>query len=194
MDCTRQICMHTVTSKSDAAAKRLQASAGWGHFAHCSTLPFPRPSRAVQLRPHDARMWNAMGHCYQQEQLGLLDAAIRCHRRALPFDKEGVAVHELVRSQGGAWLAGCSVRQPWVLVVHGAGGCARRQPAAGAPPHVRPAPCPPAPSAGQTARAAGAAGRGGALPQVGSCPPMLSYLVLRNQMQRPSQARYHQRD
>ena len=41
-------------------------------------------------------MWNAMGHCYQQEQLGLLDAAIRCHRRALPYDKEGVAVHELV--------------------------------------------------------------------------------------------------
>ena len=36
------------------------------------------------------------GHCYQQEQLALLDAAIRCHRRALPYDKEGVAVHELV--------------------------------------------------------------------------------------------------
>lgn len=53
--------------------------------------------RAVQLRPQDARMWNAMGHCYQQEQLGLLDAAIRCHRRALPYDKEGVAVHELAK-------------------------------------------------------------------------------------------------
>ncbi|KAL4855210.1 Anaphase-promoting complex subunit 8 [Chlorella vulgaris] len=53
--------------------------------------------RAVQLRPHDARMWNAMGHCYQQEQLGLLLAAIRCHRRALPYDKEGVAVHELAK-------------------------------------------------------------------------------------------------
>ena len=50
----------------------------------------------MQLRPQDARMWNAMGHCYQQEQLALLDAAIRCHRRALPYDKEGVAVHELV--------------------------------------------------------------------------------------------------
>ena len=37
-----------------------------------------------------------MGHCYQQEQLGLLDAAIRCHRRALPYDKEGVAVHKLM--------------------------------------------------------------------------------------------------
>lgn len=59
-----------------------------------------RCCRAVQLRPHDARMWNAMGHCYQQEQLGLLDAAIRCHRRALPYDKEGVAVHELVRGGG----------------------------------------------------------------------------------------------
>ncbi|GAB4814903.1 hypothetical protein N2152v2_001949 [Parachlorella kessleri] len=53
--------------------------------------------RAVQLRPHDARMWNAMGNCYQQEQLGMLDAAIRCHRRALPYDKEGVAVHELAK-------------------------------------------------------------------------------------------------
>lgn len=62
-------------------------------------LPPPAPApacRAVQLRPHDARMWNAMGNCYQQEQLGMLDAAIRCHRRALPYDKEGVAVHELV--------------------------------------------------------------------------------------------------
>lgn len=53
--------------------------------------------RAVQLRPQDARMWNAMGHCYQQEQLGLLDAAIRCHQRALPYDKEGVAVHALAK-------------------------------------------------------------------------------------------------
>lgn len=64
--------------------------------------------RAVQLRPHDARMWNAMGHCYQQEQLGLLDAAIRCHRRALPYDKEGVAVHELVSR--GACRAGVDIR------------------------------------------------------------------------------------
>lgn len=61
----------------------------------CSRPP-PPARRAVQLRPQDARMWNAMGHCYQQEQLALLDAAIRCHRRALPYDKEGVAVHELV--------------------------------------------------------------------------------------------------
>lgn len=44
-----------------------------------------------------------MGHCYQQEQLGLLDAAIRCHRRALPYDKEGVAVHELVCVCVGWW-------------------------------------------------------------------------------------------
>lgn len=53
--------------------------------------------RAVALRPTDARMWNAMGQCYQQESLGALDAAIRCHRRALPHDKEGVAVHELAK-------------------------------------------------------------------------------------------------
>ena len=29
----------------------------------------------------------------------MVDAAIRCHRRALPYDKEGVAVHELVRGR-----------------------------------------------------------------------------------------------
>jgi hypothetical protein len=38
-----------------------------------------------------------MGHCYQAEPLGMLRAALRCHRRALPHDREGVAVHELVR-------------------------------------------------------------------------------------------------
>lgn len=36
--------------------------------------------------------------CLPPLQLGLLDAAVRCHRRALPYDKEGVAVHELVSS------------------------------------------------------------------------------------------------
>ncbi len=73
----------------------------------------PHPCRAVQLRPHDARMWNAMGNCYQQEQLGMLDAAIRCHRRALPYDKEGVAVHELVRRSKGAvrHIGGVGVRE-----------------------------------------------------------------------------------
>jgi anaphase-promoting complex subunit 8 len=52
---------------------------------------------AVALRPSDARMWNAMGQCYQRESLGAYDAAIRCHRRALPYDREGVAVHELAK-------------------------------------------------------------------------------------------------
>ena len=46
----------------------------------------------MQLRPHDARMWNAMGHCYQQDQLAMYDAAIRCHRRALPYDRWAVGV------------------------------------------------------------------------------------------------------
>lgn len=32
--------------------------------------PRSHTCRAVQLRPQDARMWNAMGHCYQQEQVG----------------------------------------------------------------------------------------------------------------------------
>ena len=52
--------------------------------------------RAVALRPQDARLWNAMGHCYQAEALGMPEAAIRCHMRALAYDREGVAVHQLV--------------------------------------------------------------------------------------------------
>jgi anaphase-promoting complex subunit 8 len=30
--------------------------------------------RATQLRPGDARMWCAMGQCYEHEQLGMDDA------------------------------------------------------------------------------------------------------------------------
>ncbi len=44
----------------------------------------------AQLRPHDARMWCAMGQCYENEALGLDDAAVRCYRRAhLAGDREG---------------------------------------------------------------------------------------------------------
>lgn len=50
------------------------------------------------MRPDDARMWCAMGQCYEHEQLGLDDAAIRCYRRALTNgDREGIAMHKLVR-------------------------------------------------------------------------------------------------
>ncbi len=39
-----------------------------------------------------------MGQCYEHEQLGLDDAAIRCYRRALTNgDREGIAMHKLVR-------------------------------------------------------------------------------------------------
>ena len=45
---------------------------------------------ALQLRPHDARMWCAMGQCYEHEQLAMADAAIRCYHRAQNAgDREG---------------------------------------------------------------------------------------------------------
>lgn len=46
-------------------------------------------------------MWCAMGQCYEHEQLGLNDAAIRCYRRALANgEREGIALHKLVRAAG----------------------------------------------------------------------------------------------
>jgi anaphase-promoting complex subunit 8 len=51
--------------------------------------------KAVALRPEDARMWNAMAHCYASSALNQPEAAVECYRRALPNDKEGVALHQL---------------------------------------------------------------------------------------------------
>ena len=43
-----------------------------------------------QLRPHDARMWCAMGQCYESEALGADDAALACYQRAhAAGDREG---------------------------------------------------------------------------------------------------------
>lgn len=62
--------------------------------------PLPCPSsrrRATALRPHDARMWCALGQCYVSEQLGLQEQAIRCYRRAIQYnDPDGIAAHMLV--------------------------------------------------------------------------------------------------
>ena len=38
--------------------------------------------RTLQLRPHDARFWCAMGQCYAHEQLGMDEAAVCCYQRA----------------------------------------------------------------------------------------------------------------
>lgn len=51
--------------------------------------------KAVALRPQDSRMWNAMAHCLACPPLEKTEYAIRCYRRAIPYDKEGVAVHQL---------------------------------------------------------------------------------------------------
>ena len=63
--------------------------------------------RSTQLRPHDARMWCAMGQCYENEQLKAVDqdkmelAAIQCYSRAVANgDREGIALHKLVRGTG----------------------------------------------------------------------------------------------
>lgn len=58
--------------------------------------------RAVALRPGDARMWNAMAHCYATPALGAAPEAIRCYRRALPNDREGVALRQLASLHAAA--------------------------------------------------------------------------------------------
>ena len=46
-------------------------------------------------------MWSALGQCYENEQLGCSSAALRCFRRALETgDREGIALHKLVRGSG----------------------------------------------------------------------------------------------
>lgn len=53
--------------------------------------------RATQLRPSDARMWCAMGQCHEHEQLGQLEAAIRCYHRAVDHnDREGADLIEMI--------------------------------------------------------------------------------------------------
>ncbi|KAI8114045.1 hypothetical protein M9434_002171 [Picochlorum sp. BPE23] len=52
-------------------------------------------SKAVALRPKDARMWNAIGHCYGSNAVSQIESAIRCFERALPYDKECVALRQL---------------------------------------------------------------------------------------------------
>ena len=42
-------------------------------------------------------MWNALGLCFQACGEPSTALAVRCHVRALPHDREGVALHELVR-------------------------------------------------------------------------------------------------
>lgn len=62
-------------------------------------------SKAVFLRPKDARMWNAMGNCYGSQALWQVDAAIRCFKRALPYDKDHVALRQLAvlhRAEGNS--------------------------------------------------------------------------------------------
>ena len=49
---------------------------------------------ALQLRPHDARFWCAVGQCYAHEQLGMDEAAIRCYQRAHDSDdREGTSLY-----------------------------------------------------------------------------------------------------
>ena len=55
--------------------------------------------RATQLRPGDARMWCAMGQCYEDEQLGMDDDAMRAYRRAMTSgEHENIARKKMVRA------------------------------------------------------------------------------------------------
>ena len=54
--------------------------------------------RAASLRPDDARMWNALGQCYANDQVEMVDLAIRCFRKAIENnDPDGIAAHMLAR-------------------------------------------------------------------------------------------------
>ncbi|CAI7819957.1 unnamed protein product [Closterium sp. NIES-53] len=68
-------------------------------------LPVPCliPNRkAASLRPHDSRMWCAMGQCYEAQQLQQPEAAIRCYRRAVASNEsEGLALHKLSKLYEG---------------------------------------------------------------------------------------------
>lgn len=61
----------------------------------------------VQLRPLDARMWCAMGQCYEHEQLGMDEAATRCYQRAQSAgDREGESLGGTAHARR-CDLAGC---------------------------------------------------------------------------------------
>ena len=72
--------------------------------------------RFMQLRPHDARFWCAMGQCYAHEQLNMDEAAIRCYQRAHDSDdREGAPSGFAVASCGRFMLCpallGCLIWQ-----------------------------------------------------------------------------------
>ena len=55
-------------------------------------------------------MWVALGQCYEAEPLGQLAAAVRCYRRAAACgDKEGLALHKLVRLRLVLFARACCV-------------------------------------------------------------------------------------
>lgn len=53
--------------------------------------------RAAVLRGSDPRMWNAIAQCFASPAVGNVAAAIACYERALPGDREGVAVAALAK-------------------------------------------------------------------------------------------------
>ena len=71
----------------------------------------------MQLRPHDARFWCAMGQCYAHEQLNMGEAAIRCYQRAHDSDdREGAPSSSAVAPCGRSML--CSA-VPSCLITQG---------------------------------------------------------------------------
>ncbi|XP_076902400.1 anaphase-promoting complex subunit 8-like [Bidens hawaiensis] len=52
--------------------------------------------KAVFLQPGDSRLWIAMGQCYERNDIGMIDKAIKCYKRATDCnDREAIAIHKL---------------------------------------------------------------------------------------------------
>lgn len=54
--------------------------------------------KSVFLQPSDSRLWIAMAHCYENEQLRMVEEAIKCYRRAANGDdSEAIALRQLAK-------------------------------------------------------------------------------------------------
>jgi len=73
--------------------------------------------RATRLRPKDARMWCAMGQCYESEQLQMTVAAIRCYQRAVTWnDREAGGVENNHSADVQSMNRGVVENKHWTVV------------------------------------------------------------------------------
>lgn len=90
--------------------RRTRCRPGKCHRPPCHVAFPPSVYRAVQLRPHDARMWNAMGHCYQQVRR-TCNPACRAVELTVPFaqapggGRTGLVLRRLAQHPAGQQFA-----------------------------------------------------------------------------------------